>query len=79
MSYKVRLACGQCTAHDSMLAQLDHFLPARTECAENCKIAFVGCEVALPETFLERGKKKKNQTKTTHQYEWQTNVRLQQF
>lgn len=59
MSYKVRLACGQCTAHDSMLAQLDHFLPARTECAENCKIAFVGCEVALPETFLERGKKKK--------------------
>lgn len=34
--YEVRLASGSCTVHDSMLAQLDHFVPARTKCAENC-------------------------------------------
>lgn len=34
--YEVRLACGYCTVHDSMLAQLDHCVPARTKCAESC-------------------------------------------
>lgn len=73
VSYFIRLARCQYTAHDSTLAQLDHYLPARSKCAENCEIPFVGCEV---DHLLERERK---QTDTTHQYKWQKNVRLQQF